>query len=171
MPLVVLIDEVAELFLVMSRKDEPARDRTVMQLVRLGQMARAVGIYLEVCGQRFGSDLGKGATALRAQLTGRVVHRVNDKQTAEMGLGDIAPDAVVSVTGIRADRPGVAVAGDASGYWSRIRTPEITPAQAAAVCREFAHLTPQLPFLAPFRPVAQLAAVPPMPTAPPLVRP
>ncbi|MBD0841077.1 FtsK/SpoIIIE domain-containing protein [Streptomyces sp. TRM68416] len=168
-PLVVLIDEVAELFLVMSRKDEPARDHMVMQLVRLGQMARAVGIYLEACGQRFGSDLGKGATALRAQLTGRVCHRVNDKQTAEMGLGDIAPDAVVSVTGIRADRPGVAVAGDASGYWSRIRTPEVTPDQAAATCREFAYLTPELPFLAPFRPVGQIAAVPPMPAAPPRV--
>uniref|UniRef100_A0AAU1HZN6 FtsK/SpoIIIE domain-containing protein n=1 Tax=Streptomyces sp. NBC_00180 TaxID=2903632 RepID=A0AAU1HZN6_9ACTN len=169
-PLIVLIDEVAELFLVTSKKDEPARDHTVMQLVRLGQMARAIGIYLEVCGQRFGSDLGKGATALRAQLTGRVVHRVNDKQTAEMGLGDIAPDAVVSVLGIRADRPGVAVAGDASGYWSRIRTPEFTPAQVTAVCREFAHLSPQLPFLAPFRPVGQIA-VPPMPAAPPLVQP
>ncbi|MEV8433114.1 FtsK/SpoIIIE domain-containing protein [Streptomyces chartreusis] len=167
-PLVVLIDEVAELFLVTSRKDEPARDHTVMQLVRLGQMARAIGIYLEVCGQRFGSDLGKGATALRAQLTGRVVHRVNDKQTAEMGLGDIAPEAMVSVLGIRADRPGVAVAGDASGYWSRIRTPEIAPAQVTAVCREFAHLTPELPFLAPFRPVGQIT-VPPMPDVPPLV--
>ncbi|CAL9510294.1 FtsK/SpoIIIE domain-containing protein [Streptomyces sp. enrichment culture] len=167
-PLVVLIDEVAELFFVTSKKDEPARDHTVMQLVRLGQMARAIGIYLEACGQRFGSDLGKGATALRAQLTGRVVHRVNDKQTAEMGLGDIAPDAVLSVTGIRADRPGVAVAGDASGYWSRIRTPETTPAEASAVCREFAHLTPELPFLAPFRPVEQYA-VPPVPSVPPLV--
>ncbi|MFD5845590.1 FtsK/SpoIIIE domain-containing protein [Streptomyces chartreusis] len=169
-PLIVLIDEVAELFLVTSRKDEPARDHTVMQLVRLGQMARAIGIYLEVCGQRFGSDLGKGATALRAQLTGRVVHRVNDKQTAEMGLGDIAPEAMVSVLGIRADRPGVAVAGDASGYWSRIRTPEFTPAQVTAACREFAHLTPELPFLAPFRPVGQIT-VPPMPAAPPLVQP
>ncbi|MGW9592448.1 FtsK/SpoIIIE domain-containing protein [Streptomyces chartreusis] len=169
-PLVVLIDEVAELFLVTSKKDEPGRDHTVMQLVRLGQMARAIGIYLEVCGQRFGSDLGKGATALRAQLTGRVVHRVNDKQTAEMGLGDIAPEAMVSVLGIRADRPGVAVAGDASGYWSRIRTPEIAPAQVTAVCREFAHLTPELPFLAPFRPVGQMT-VPPMPAAPPLVQP
>ncbi|MFJ8599314.1 FtsK/SpoIIIE domain-containing protein [Streptomyces shenzhenensis] len=167
-PLVVLVDEVAELFLVTSKKDEPARDQTVMQLVRLGQMARAVGIYLEVCGQRFGSDLGRGATALRAQLTGRVVHRVNDKQTAEMGLGDIAPDAVMSVTGIAPNRPGVAVAGDTSGGWSRIRTPEITPAQAAAVCREFAHLTPDLPFLAPFRPVGQIT-VPPKPTVPPLV--
>ncbi|MEU9149143.1 FtsK/SpoIIIE domain-containing protein [Streptomyces sp. NPDC048417] len=151
-PLVVLIDEIAELFLVTSKKDEAARDHTVMQLVRLGQMARAVGIYLEVCGQRFGSDLGRGATALRAQLTGRVVHRVNDKQTAEMGLGDIAPDAVSAVTAIRADRPGVAVAGDTSGGWSRIRTPEITADEAAAVCREHADLAPDLPFLEPFRP-------------------
>ncbi|WP_031067819.1 FtsK/SpoIIIE domain-containing protein, partial [Streptomyces sp. NRRL F-5527] len=165
-PLVVLVDEVAELFFVTSKKEEAARDRTVMQLVRLGQMARAVGIYLEVCGQRFGSDLGRGATALRAQLTGRVVHRVNDKQTAEMGLGDIAPEAVVSATSIRVDRPGVAVAGDTSGGWSRIRTPETTPAQAAAVCREYAHLTPDLPFLASFRPPV---AIPPMPTTPPSV--
>ncbi|MER5549460.1 FtsK/SpoIIIE domain-containing protein [Streptomyces sp. NPDC002589] len=157
-PLVVLIDEVAELFWVTSKKEEAARDHTVMQLVRLGQMARAVGIYLEVCGQRFGSDLGKGATALRAQLTGRVVHRVNDKQTAEMGLGDIAPDAVAAVTVIQPDRPGVAVAGDTSGGWSRIRTPETTPAEATAVCREFAHLTPELPFLAPFRPVLGIPA-------------
>ncbi|MFI9171667.1 FtsK/SpoIIIE domain-containing protein [Streptomyces lincolnensis] len=169
-PLVVLIDEIAELFLVTSRKDEPARDKTVMQLVRLGQMARAVGMYLEVCGQRFGSDLGRGATALRAQLTGRVVHRVNDKQTAEMGLGDIAPDAVSAVTAIAPDRPGVAVAGDTSGGWSRIRTPETSPNEAAAVCREFAHLTPALPFLAPFRPVGQIT-VPPMPAVPPVIRP
>ncbi|MFE5029684.1 FtsK/SpoIIIE domain-containing protein [Streptomyces sp. NPDC056656] len=168
-PLVVLIDEVAELFFVLSKKDEPERDRVVMQLVRLGQMARAIGIYLEVCGQRFGSDQGKGATALRAQLTGRVVHRVNDRASADMGLSDIAPEAVVAATAIPANRPGVAVAGDISGGWSRIRTPEITPDEAAAVCREFAHLTPELPFLAPFRPVSQI--IPPMPTAPPLVKP
>ncbi|MFD9880107.1 FtsK/SpoIIIE domain-containing protein [Streptomyces alboflavus] len=168
-PLVVLIDEVAELFLVASKKDEPARDHMVMQLVRLAQMARAVGIHLEVCGQRFGSELGKGATALRAQLTGRVVHRVNDVQTAEMGLKDIAPDAVFAASTIPPDRPGTAVAGDTSGGWSRIRTPAITPGEVAAVCREFAHLTPQLPFLAPFRPVSRL--VPPLPAAPPHIRP
>ena len=156
-PLVVLVDEVAELFLVAAKKDEERRDRMVMQLVRLGQMARAVGIYLEVCGQRFSSELGKGATMLRAQLTGRVVHRVNDKQTGEMGLGDIAPEAVSAVTTIAPDRPGVAVAGDSSGGWSYIRTPEQSPAEAAAICREFAHLTPDVPALAPSRP-----AVPPV---------
>ncbi|MEV3849652.1 FtsK/SpoIIIE domain-containing protein [Streptomyces microflavus] len=156
-PLVVLVDEVAELFLVSAKKDEDRRDRMVMHMIRLAQMARAVGIYLEVCGQRFGSDLGKGATMLRAQLTGRVVHRVNDKQTADMGLGDIAPDAVFAVTAIAPDRPGVAVAGDSSGGWSRIRTPAMTPAEAVAVCREYAYLTPHLAALAPFRPAVSAA--------------
>ncbi|MEU5716614.1 FtsK/SpoIIIE domain-containing protein [Streptomyces sp. NPDC020403] len=156
-PLVVLVDEVAELFLVAVKKDEERRDRMVMHLVRLAQMARAVGIYLEICGQRFGSELGKGATMLRAQLTGRVVHRVNDKQTADMGLGDIAPDAVFAVTTIPPDRPGVAVAGDSSGGWSRIRTPELSAADAVATCHEYAHLTPDVPALAPFRPVVRTA--------------
>ncbi|MFE9304825.1 FtsK/SpoIIIE domain-containing protein [Streptomyces sp. NPDC006856] len=162
-PLVVLVDEVAELFLVAAKKDEERRDRMVMRMIRLAQMARAVGIFLEVCGQRFGSDLGKGATALRAQLTGRVVHRVNDKQTAEMALGDIAPEAVFAATTIPPDRPGVAVAGDSSGGWSRIRTPAMTPAEVVAVCHEFAHLTPHLAALAPFRPVVPAAPAPAVP--------
>ncbi|MEU7332616.1 FtsK/SpoIIIE domain-containing protein [Streptomyces parvus] len=162
-PLFVLVDEVAELFLVAAKRDEERRDRMVMRMIRLAQMARAVGIFLEVCGQRFGSDLGKGATALRAQLTGRVVHRVNDKQTAEMALGDIAPEAVLAATTIAPDRPGVAVAGDSSGGWSRIRTPAMSPAEAVAVCREFAHLTPHLAALAPFRPVVPAAPAPAVP--------
>ncbi|MFC8231420.1 FtsK/SpoIIIE domain-containing protein [Streptomyces sp. NPDC057287] len=166
-PLVVLVDEVAELFLTAVKKDEERRDQMVMRLVRLAQMARAVGIYLEVCGQRFGSELGKGATMLRAQLTGRVVHRVNDKQTADMGLGDIAPDAVFAVTTIAPDRPGVAVAGDSSGGWSRIRTPEMTAAEAVAICREYAHMTPDIEALAPFRPVVRTTPGP----AAPLVKP
>ncbi|MFE9483439.1 FtsK/SpoIIIE domain-containing protein [Streptomyces spororaveus] len=168
-PIVLLVDEVAELFLVASKKDEDRRDRMVTQLIRLGQMARAAGLYLEICGQRFGSELGKGATTLRAQLTGRVVHRVNDKQTAEMGLGDIAPDAVVAVTTIPPDRPGVAVAGDSSGGWSRIRTPELSAEEAAAICAQFAHRTPVLPALAPYRPV--IPTVAPAAGSVPLVKP
>ncbi|MFI9211570.1 FtsK/SpoIIIE domain-containing protein [Streptomyces sp. NPDC053253] len=168
-PLVLLVDEVAELFLVAGKKDEERRDRMVTQMIRLGQMARAAGMFLEVCGQRFGSDLGRGATTLRAQLTGRVVHRVNDKQTADMGLGDIAPDAVVAVTVIQPDRPGVAVAGDSSGGWSRIRTPELTATKAAALCARYAHLTPDLPRLAPYRPAALTEAPSAAPV--PLVKP
>ncbi|WP_432010219.1 FtsK/SpoIIIE domain-containing protein [Streptomyces cucumeris] len=167
-PIAVLVDEVAELFMVATKKDEERRDRMVTQLIRIAQLARAVGIYLEICGQRFGSELGKGATMLRAQLTGRVVHRVNDKQTAEMGLADIAPEAISAATTIPPDRPGVAVAGDTSGGWSRIRTPQITISEVARACREFAHLTPDLPALAPFRPVAPAAAVG---SVPPLVKP
>ncbi|MEU1176726.1 FtsK/SpoIIIE domain-containing protein [Streptomyces sp. NPDC005820] len=151
-PVVVLVDEIAELFLISSRKDEERRERLVTSLIRLAQMARAAGIYLEICGQRFGSDLGKGATMLRAQLTGRVVHRVNDKQTAEMGLADVAPDAVPAASLIPMERPGTAVAADASGGWSKIRTPQVSKAEVVAVCREFAHLVPELPFLDPFRP-------------------
>ncbi|MFF8424884.1 FtsK/SpoIIIE domain-containing protein [Streptomyces sp. NPDC016566] len=151
-PVVALVDEVAELFLISSKKDEERRERIVTALIRLGQMARAVGIYLEVCGQRFGSDLGKGATMLRAQLTGRVVHRVNDKQTAEMGLADVAPDAVPAASLIAMNRPGTAVAADTSGGWSKIRTPAITRDEVALVCRDFSHLVPDLPFLEPFRP-------------------
>ncbi|MEU0728297.1 FtsK/SpoIIIE domain-containing protein [Streptomyces sp. NPDC006140] len=151
-PVVVLVDEVAELFLISSKKDEERRERIVTALIRLAQMARAIGIYLEICGQRFGSDLGKGATMLRAQLTGRVVHRVNDKQTAEMGLADVAPDAVPAASLIPMNRPGTAVAADASGGWSKIRTPDTLREEVVAICRDFAHLVPDLPFLEPFRP-------------------
>ncbi|MFG2263403.1 FtsK/SpoIIIE domain-containing protein [Streptomyces sp. NPDC048720] len=151
-PIVVLVDEVAELFLISSKKDEERRERIVTALIRLAQMARAVGIYLEVCGQRFGSELGRGATMLRAQLTGRVVHRVNDKQTAEMGLADVAPDAVMAASLIPAERPGTAVAADSSGGWAKIRTPHTSRDEAKAVCREFAHLVPDLPVLDPYRP-------------------
>jgi S-DNA-T family DNA segregation ATPase FtsK/SpoIIIE len=151
-PVVVLVDEVAELFLISSKKDEERRERIVTALIRLAQMARAIGIYLEICGQRFGSDLGKGATMLRAQLTGRVVHRVNDKQTAEMGLADVAPDAVPAASLIPMSRPGTAVAADSSGGWSKIRTPNTSRDEVVVVCREFAHLVPALPFLDPFRP-------------------
>ncbi|WP_328401036.1 FtsK/SpoIIIE domain-containing protein [Streptomyces sp. NBC_00390] len=151
-PIVVLIDEIAELFLITSKADTARRDRMVTQLVRLAQLARAVGIYLEVCGQRFGSELGKGATALRAQLTGRVVHRCNDKQTADMGLGDVSELAVFAATSIAHERAGTAIAGDSSGGWSRIRTPKTSLGQVAAVCHKFGHLTPHIPALDPFRP-------------------
>jgi DNA segregation ATPase FtsK/SpoIIIE, S-DNA-T family len=159
-PIVLFVDEVAELFLVATRKDEDRRDEMVTHLIRLAQLGRAAGIYLEVCGQRFGAELGKGATMLRAQLTGRVCHRVNDEASAKMALGDIAPEAVYASCSIAPELPGFAVVGDTSGGWSRIRTPYLSLADAAAACRESAHLAPDLPALAPFRPY-----VPPVPEA------
>ncbi|MEU6319232.1 FtsK/SpoIIIE domain-containing protein [Streptomyces sp. NPDC047009] len=167
-PVVLFVDEVAELFLIATKKDEERRDEMVTQLIRLAQLGRAAGIYLEVCGQRFGAELGKGATMLRAQLTGRVCHRVNDEASAKMALGDIAPEAVVAACAIAPERPGLAVAGDTSGGWSRIRTPFLSLADAAEVCRESAHLVPDLPALEPFRPTVPLA---PSDGAVPLLKP
>ncbi|MET8579344.1 FtsK/SpoIIIE domain-containing protein [Streptomyces collinus] len=161
-PLVLVIDEVAELFMVATRKEEERRDEMVTQLIRLAQLGRAAGIYLEVCGQRFGAELGKGATMLRAQLTGRVCHRVNDEASAKMALGDIAPEAVQASCAIAPELPGLAVVGETSGGWSRIRTPYISLADAAATCRATAHLAPDVPALNPFRPY-----VPPPPVAGP----
>ncbi|MEU2876064.1 FtsK/SpoIIIE domain-containing protein [Streptomyces sp. NPDC007070] len=151
-PVVLFVDEVAELFLVATKKDEERRDEMVTQLIRLAQLGRAAGIYLEVCGQRFGAELGKGATMLRAQLTGRVCHRVNDEASAKMALGDIAPEAVHAACSVAPERPGLAVAGDTSGGWSRIRTPFLSLGVAAETCQESAHMVPDLAALKPFRP-------------------
>lgn len=156
-PVVVFVDEVAELFLTATRKDEERRDELVTHLVRLAQLGRAAGIYLEVCGQRFGAELGKGATMLRAQLTGRVCHRVNDEASAKMALGDIAPEAVTAACTIPAERPGLAVAADSSGRWARVRTPYLSLTDAATHCAIHAHRAPVLPALARFRPVASTA--------------
>jgi S-DNA-T family DNA segregation ATPase FtsK/SpoIIIE len=153
-PIVLLVDEVAELFLVATKKDEERRDEMVTHLIRLAQLGRAAGIYLEVCGQRFGAELGKGATMLRAQLTGRVCHRVNDEASAKMALGDIAPEAVTAACAIAPERPGLAVAGDTSGGWSRIRTPYLSLGDAATICDVNADRVPGLPALERFRPVA-----------------
>ncbi|MCH5676912.1 FtsK/SpoIIIE domain-containing protein [Streptomyces gilvus] len=158
-PIVLFVDEVAELFLTATKKDEERRDEMVTQLIRLAQLGRAAGIYLEVCGQRFGAELGKGATMLRAQLTGRVCHRVNDEASAKMALGDIAPEAVMAACAIAPEQPGLAVAGDTSGGWSRIRTSYLSLSDAAEICRESAHLVPDLPALQPFRPAVPVRPV------------
>ncbi|MFE5809168.1 FtsK/SpoIIIE domain-containing protein [Streptomyces sp. NPDC056491] len=153
-PVVILVDEVAELALAASKADEPRRDRIVTDLVRLAQLGRAAGIYLEICGQRFGSELGKGITMLRAQLTGRTAHRVNDETSANMAFGDISADAVLAAVQIDKDLPGTAVAGDSSGGWSRIRAPHTTLRKAVDICNSHAHRTPSIPELEPFRPAA-----------------
>ncbi|WP_371657003.1 MULTISPECIES: FtsK/SpoIIIE domain-containing protein [unclassified Streptomyces] len=160
-PVVLLVDEVAELALFATKEQEKRRDRIITALARLAQLGRAAGIYLEICGQRFGSELGKNITMLRAQLTGRTAHRVNDESSANMAFGDIAPDAVLAAINIPTDMPGVAVAGDSAGGWSRIRAPHTSLRQAVNICNRHADRTPDLPALAPFRPVLpHLAPVP-----------
>ncbi|MDH6452886.1 MULTISPECIES: FtsK/SpoIIIE domain-containing protein [unclassified Streptomyces] len=157
-PIVVTIDEIAELAL-STRKNDPRRDRIVKALVRLAQLGRAAGIFLDIYGQRFGSELGDGITMLRAQLTGRMVHRVNDESTAKMAFGDISPHAVFAATQIPNSRRGMAVVGYSTGEWVRIRTPHTTMRQAVAACNKHAHLAPDLPELARFRPLMDLAPV------------
>jgi S-DNA-T family DNA segregation ATPase FtsK/SpoIIIE len=172
-PVVVVVDEVAELFLAASRDDEKRRDAMVTKLIRIAQLGRAAGIYLEVCGQRFGSELGKGATMLRAQLTGRICHRVNDESSANMALADISPEAALAATAIPAERPGVAIVGDSSGGWSRARSPHLTLDEAAAICRATSALVPELHRLDAFRPAVTVepVAVASPATAVPAVRP
>jgi S-DNA-T family DNA segregation ATPase FtsK/SpoIIIE len=168
-PVVVLVDEVAELALFASKEEEKRRDRIITALVRLAQLGRAAGIYLEICGQRFGSELGKGITMLRAQLTGRTAHRVNDETSANMAFGDISPDAVLAAIQIPAETRGIAIAGDSTGGWHRIRAPHTSLRQAVNTCNKHADRTPDVPALAAYRPaVAALpsARVPLSKTAP-----
>ncbi len=163
-PIVLLVDEVAELALFATKEEEKRRDRIITALARLAQLGRAAGIYLEICGQRFGSELGKGITMLRAQLTGRTSHRVNDESSANMAFGDISPDAVLAAISIPTEAPGLAVTGDSSGGWARIRTPHTSMQQAVNACNRHADRTPDLPELAAFRPaLPRLASVPAAP--------
>jgi S-DNA-T family DNA segregation ATPase FtsK/SpoIIIE len=162
-PVVVLVDEVAELALFASKEEEKRRDRIITALVRLAQLGRAAGIYLEICGQRFGSELGKGITMLRAQLTGRTAHRVNDETSANMAFGDISPDAVLAAIQIPAETRGLAIAGDSTGGWHRIRAPHTSLRQAVNTCNRHADRTPVLPELAPFRPKLVSSSEAPVP--------
>ncbi|MFF9013138.1 FtsK/SpoIIIE domain-containing protein [Streptomyces sp. NPDC014870] len=152
-PVVLVVDEVAELALFATKEEEKRRDRIITALVRLAQLGRAAGVYLEICGQRFGSELGKGITMLRAQLTGRTAHRVNDETSANMAFGDVSPDAVLATIQIPTDRPGTAVAGESSGGWVRIRTPHLTLRRAVNIANSQAHRTPEIKALEAFRPV------------------
>ncbi|NUK62157.1 FtsK/SpoIIIE domain-containing protein, partial [Streptomyces lunaelactis] len=168
-PIVLVVDEVAELALFSNAVEKKRRERIITALVRLVQLGRAAGIYVEICGQRFGAELGDGITMLRAQLTGRVSHRVNDEASAKMAFGDISPDAVLATTQIPTERPGMAVAGDSTGGWIRIRTPFTSMRQAVNVCNAQAHRTPAIAGLAPFRPV--LPALAPVESPAPAARP
>ncbi|MGV9911572.1 FtsK/SpoIIIE domain-containing protein [Streptomyces tendae] len=142
-PVVVIVDEIAELFLVASRNEKEEAHAAGTALIRLAQLGAALGVFLVVAGQRVGSDLGPGVTALRAQLGGRVCHRVADPGTAEMALGDLNPDALKAAQAIVPEQAGTAVLASGDG-WERARSHLITEAEAEAVAAEYAHLTPLL---------------------------
>ncbi|MEU8109100.1 FtsK/SpoIIIE domain-containing protein [Nonomuraea muscovyensis] len=141
-PVVVLVDEVAELFLMAHKGEKDEVAQTATQLLRLAQLGRAFGVYLFVCGQRVGSDLGPGVTALRSQLSGRVCHRVNDPETANMTLGDADPAALVASRQIPANMPGTAIVIGEDGRWYRARSVYVTEEQAEHAAETYADLTP-----------------------------
>ncbi|WP_379518469.1 FtsK/SpoIIIE domain-containing protein [Nonomuraea insulae] len=159
-PIVVLVDEMAELFLMAdpdNEKEEVAAVAT--RLLRIAQLGRAFGIYLFVCGQRVGSDLGKGVTALRAQLTGRICHMVNDDETAKMCLGDMDRHAVAAARQIPPDRPGTAVVIGSDSRWHRARSAHVLEEEAEAAAEAYAHRAPSWQSLtAPFAGDAEQAA-------------
>ncbi|MEU5925327.1 FtsK/SpoIIIE domain-containing protein [Streptomyces antimycoticus] len=140
-PVVVVVDEIAELYLTNGSKDQRAEaEQCSTYLLRLAQLGAALGMHLVVAGQRVGSDLGPGVTALRAQLSGRVCHRVNDPGTAEMTLGDLNKDAVAVAQSIGEAEQGVAVTTGDTGGWMRGRSHLTTPAEAQVTAAENAGL-------------------------------
>ncbi|WP_371536899.1 FtsK/SpoIIIE domain-containing protein [Streptomyces sp. NBC_00466] len=147
-PVVVIVDELAELYLSDGTRESKAEaEQCSTLLLRLAQLGAALGVHLVVAGQRVGSDLGPGVTALRAQLGGRVCHRVNDPGTAEMALGDLNKDAVAVAQSITAEEQGVAVCTGADGGWSRARSHLTTTEEAMAMARKHSAMTPELPVI------------------------
>ncbi|MGJ5828022.1 FtsK/SpoIIIE domain-containing protein [Streptomyces ossamyceticus] len=147
-PVVVIVDEIAELYLSDGTRESKAEaEQCSTLLLRLAQLGAALGLHLVVAGQRVGSDLGPGVTALRAQLGGRICHRVNDPGTAEMTLGDLNKDAVAVAQSITAEEQGVAVCTGPDGGWSRARSHLTTTEQAVSTARKHAEMVPELPTL------------------------
>jgi S-DNA-T family DNA segregation ATPase FtsK/SpoIIIE len=141
-PIVVLVDELAELYL--SDGTRTARDEVTAcgtSLLRLAQLGASLGVHLVIAGQRVGSALGDKVTALRAQLGGRICHRVHDEETAQMTLGDLSPDAVAVAQAITEDEQGVAVTA-AGGRWMRARSHLTTTDEARAISAAYADITP-----------------------------
>ncbi|MGW6012838.1 FtsK/SpoIIIE domain-containing protein [Streptomyces sp. NPDC055210] len=144
-PVVVIVDEIAELYLSDGRRESKAEaEQCSVLLLRLAQLGAALGLHLVVAGQRVGSDLGPGVTALRAQLGGRICHRVNDSGTAEMTLGDLNKDAVAVAQSITATERGVAVCTGPDGGWSRARSHLTTTEEAIAAAQRHSALAPEM---------------------------
>ena len=142
-PVVVLVDEMAELYLTNgSREDRAEAEQCSTYLLRLAQLGAALGVHLVIAGQRVGSDLGPGVTALRAQLGGRICHRVNDPGTAEMTLGDLHKDAVAVAQTIHAGEQGVAVTTAEGVGWVRARSHLTAPEDAGRLAAQYADRTP-----------------------------
>lgn len=145
-PVVVIVDEVAELFLTATRAERDEAAAVVTALVRLAQLGRALAAHVVIAGQRVGSELGPGATALRAQLGGRVCHRVSDPESAVMVLGDVDASAIDAAQTITPQEAGTALTSDGAG-WVRARADYVSAGDAATTAQKYADMTPHLPEL------------------------
>jgi DNA segregation ATPase FtsK/SpoIIIE, S-DNA-T family len=134
----VVVDEVAELALDASTEleDDATAKEVLTQVLRIVQLVRCLGINVVLCGQRFGSDMGKLITSIRAQVSGRVCLRVCDRQTAEMTLPGL--DAEVHARAMNLSRPGLAVVKSGGDTWYLARPPYRTFDDARAVALKYA---------------------------------
>lgn len=139
----VIIDEVAELTF-KSGDDKEHATAALESLLRAVQLLRFVGVHVIICGQRFGSSLGKQITAIRAQLPGRVCLRVGDQETGSMCVGDIAAEAVRAALDIPQHLPGVAVVKGGPDGWQMARVSYTSHARLAQIAR--AHATQRIPW-------------------------
>jgi S-DNA-T family DNA segregation ATPase FtsK/SpoIIIE len=146
-PVVVIVDEVAELFLAATKADKAETAKAITALIRLAQLGAALGVHLIVAGQRVSSDFGDGVTALRAQLAGRICHRVADQATAAMTLAGMPPEATHAALAITPRQQGTAVTADDSGAWVLARSVLVTATDAERIAEQHAGPTPVLPEL------------------------
>jgi S-DNA-T family DNA segregation ATPase FtsK/SpoIIIE len=142
-PIVIIFDEIAELYLG-DRSEKDTMAAASAALLRIAQLGAALDLHLIIAAQRFGSDTGPGVTALRAQLTGRVCLRVADKQTAEMAIGDVAPDAVEIVLMLTPNQRGSGVTV-IDGRAVRVRSAMTTLEQTRATATQYADMAVALP--------------------------
>ncbi len=125
---VVVCDEVAEIAL-------GGDEDTVAELLRVVQLVRAMGIHVVLAGQRFGSDLGKKITSVRAQIGGRICARVNDVETARMVLSNLDDDA--QRRALTVPRPGQAIV-QAGATWHYARATYLSSAERRATAARHA---------------------------------
>jgi S-DNA-T family DNA segregation ATPase FtsK/SpoIIIE len=135
----VVVDEVAELALDAGTEleaDATAKE-VLSQILRIVQLVRALGINVVLCGQRFGSDMGKLITSIRAQVSGRVCLRVNDRESAMMtlpGMDDEVHHVAMGLT-----RPGLGVIKLSGTEWYLARTPYLSYDVAQVTAQKHAH--------------------------------
>ena len=87
---------------------------------------------------------------VRAQLGGRICHRVTDPETAKMTLGDKFPEAVIAAQSIGPLERGVAITTTNEGGWLRARSANIGAEHAQRITTDYAHQRVWLPGLSDF---------------------